>query len=79
MPVSRQCVSISISRSVWYGSRKERSPLNLALMKLIDTQFLEKPIYGSRQMTRHLRNRGYCVGRKRVRRLMAKVDLQAVY
>lgn len=48
-------------------------------MKLIDTQFMETPFYGSRQMARHLRKQGYCVGRKRVRRLMARMGLRAVY
>jgi putative transposase len=48
-------------------------------MKLIDRQFLETPWYGSRQMARHLRRQGYTVGRKRVRRLMAKMGLAAIY
>ena len=47
-------------------------------MKLIDAQFMETPFYGSRQMARHLRNQGYCVGRKRGRRLMARMGLRAV-
>src|SRR6185503_16328383 len=54
-------------------------PLNLALMRLIDRQFLETPWYGSRQMARHLRREGYSVGRKRVRRLMAKMGLEPIY
>ena len=40
---------------------------DLALMRLIDAQFLETPWYGSRQMSRHLRRDGHEVGRKRVR------------
>ena len=48
-------------------------------MRLIDAQFLGTPWYGSRQMARHLRRLGYCVGRKRVRRLMWLMGLQAIY
>ena len=48
-------------------------------MKLIDAQFLETPWYGSRQMARHLRRQGHVVGRKRIRRLMARMGLRAVY
>ena len=48
-------------------------------MRGIDAQFLETPWYGSRQMARHLRRHGHVVGRKRVRRLMAKLGLAAVY
>jgi len=47
--------------------------LNLTLMRLIDEQFMETPFYGARQMARHLRRCGHCVGRKRVRRLMARM------
>lgn len=79
LPVKRQCALIGISRSSWYGPASSETPLNLALMKLIDAQFMETPFYGSRQMARHLRNQGYCVSRKRVRRLMAKIGLRAVY
>jgi len=79
LPVSRQCVLVGISRSAWYSPAKGESALNLALMRLIDAQFLETPWYGSRQMTRHLRRQGHVVGRKRVRRLMAKMGLAAVY
>ena len=42
---------------------------------MIDRQFLETPWYGSRRMARHLWREGYTVGRKRVRRLMAKMGL----
>ena len=79
LPVGRQCSLVGISRSAWYGPRKGENPLNLTLMRLIDAQFLETPWYGSRQMARHLRRHGHAVGRKRVRRLMAKMGLAAVY
>ena len=74
LPVKRQCALIGISRSSWYGPASSESPLNLALMQLIDAQFMETPFYGSRQMARHLRNQGYCVSRKRVRRVPREND-----
>ena len=77
--IVRQCALVSVSRSSFYYEGKGESPLNLALMRLIDAQFLETPWYGSRQMARHLRRLGYCVGRKRVRRLMRLMGLQAIY
>ena len=75
LAVSRQCALVGISRSAFYTPGKGKSPLNLALMRLIDAQFLETPRYGSRQMARHLRRHAHVVGRKRVRRLMAKMGL----
>ena len=64
---------MSISRFGFYYQPVGETPLNLELMRLIDRQFLETPWYGSRQMARHLRREGYTAGRKRVRRLMAKI------
>ena len=62
LPVSRQCALVGISRSAFYAPAKGENLLNLALMRLIDAQFLETPWYGSRQMTRHLRRQGRVVG-----------------
>ena len=75
----RQCELVSISRSGFYYQPAGETPLNLELMRLIDRQFLETPWYGSRQMARYLRREGYAVGRKRVRRLMAKMGLEPIY
>ena len=77
--ISRQCELLGIVRSRYYYEAKGESLLNLNLMRLIDGQFLETPWYGSRQMARHLRRQGYCVSRKRVRRLMRKMGLVAIY
>ena len=48
-------------------------------MRSIDTQFLETPFYGSRQMQRWLRRQGDTVSRKRVRRLLRLLGLHAVF
>ena len=48
-------------------------------MRIIDEQFLLTPYYGSRQMKCHLRRQGYCVDRKRIRRLMRLMGLEAIY
>jgi hypothetical protein len=79
LSVVRQCELVSISRSGFYYQPTGETPLNLMLMRLIDEQFLETPWYGSRQMARHLRREGYAVGRKRVRRLMARMGLEPIY
>ena len=79
LSVVRQCELVSISRSGFYYRPAGETPLNLTLMRLTDEQFLETPWYGSRQMARHLRREGYRVGRKRVRRLMAKMGLEPIY
>jgi putative transposase len=48
-------------------------------MRLIDQQFTQTPFYGVRRMTAWLKQQGYPVNPKRVRRLMRKMGLVAVY
>jgi putative transposase len=79
LSVVRQCELVSISRSGFYHRPRGETQLNLELMRLIDARFLEAPWYGSRQMARHLQREGYTVGRKRIRRLMAKMGLAPIY
>ena len=51
----------------------------LAVMKAIDRVFTKYPFFGSRQIAAYLRREGTVVGRHRVRRLMAKMGLKAIY
>jgi putative transposase len=48
-------------------------------MELIDKQYTNTPFYGWPRMTIHLQRLGYPVNHKRVRRLMQKMGLQAIY
>ncbi len=79
LSIVRQCFLLSISRSSFYYEATGENLFNLLLMRLIDEQFLQTPYYGSRQMARHLRRCGFCVGRKRIRRLMRKMGLVPIY
>ncbi len=79
LSIVRQCALLSISRSHYYGPVRGESAENLGVMRVIDAQFLETPWYGSRQMARHLRRQGHDVNRKRIRRLMIRMGLVAVY
>ena len=57
LSIVQQCRLASISRSAFYHMPRGESGRNLALMGMIDRQFLETPFYGARQMTWHLRAR----------------------
>ncbi len=48
-------------------------------MRLLDEQYTATPFYGVRRMTAWLRSRGYAVNRKRVRRLLRTMGLEAIY
>ena len=79
LSVTRQCRLLGLSRSAFYYRARGETPLNLALLRLIDEQFMETPWYGRRQMTRHLRRQGHEVGDKRVRGLMRRMGLCPIY
>ena len=75
----RQCSLLGVSRSSLYYQPVPDSAEDLELMALMDRQYLKTPFYGSRKMTAWLRSQGYQVNRKRVRRLMRVMGLQAIY
>ena len=79
LSLTRQCRLVSIARSSFYYEGKDESLFNVQLLRRIDEQFLETPFYGSRQMTRWLRRQEIWVSRKRVRRLMRRLGLQAIF
>jgi putative transposase len=79
LSIMAQCRLVSISRSSFYYAPVPESPETLALMAMIDAAFLDCPWYGSRQMARHLQRLGHAVGRRRVRRLMARMGLAPIY
>lgn len=79
LPLSRQCELLEVSRSSAYYRPATAGSEELALMRLIDRQYLATPFYGSRRMTAELRAQGHAVNRKRVQRLMRLMGLEAIY
>jgi len=80
LSIRRQCELLGLSRSTYYYEPAEPDPEDLALMRLLDQQYLKTPFYGSRRMTVFLRiKEGYVINRKRVQRLMRQMGLQAIY
>lgn len=79
LSIGQQCALLKIPRSSFYYAPQGETDQNLALMRLIDVQFLETPFFGVRQMTWHLRNEGHAVNEKRIRRLMRLMGLMLIY
>jgi putative transposase len=81
--VRRQCDLLGLARSSFYYEPAGETPENLALMRLIDRRYTDYPFEGSRKLVawlnRELAGQGQAVNRKRVRRLMALMGLQAIY
>jgi len=76
LSISQQCRLLGISRSRYYYSAKGETTENLSYLRLIDEQYLKTPFFGSRQMTRWLRQQGHLINKKRVERLMRIMGLQ---
>ena len=78
LSVRRQCVLLSLTRSGVYRSKPVTGADDLAVMRRIDELHLELPFYGSRRMTFELNKKGRGVNRKRVRRLMRVMGIEAL-
>ena len=79
MSIVRQCKLLKLNRSGYYYHSATETDYNLLLMKIIDREYLKYPFFGSRQMRYHLAHIGYKASRHRVRRLMQKMGLVAIY
>ena len=79
LSVRRQCKLLSLTRSTLYYANQPENEENLVMMRLIDEQYTAMPYYGVRRMTASLRQSGYAVNPKRVRRLMRLMGLEAIY
>lgn len=76
---TQQCKLVRLSRSAFYCAPVGIDGDMLAMMKEIDRVFTKYPFFGSRRISACLRREGTVVGRHRVRRLMAKMGLEAIY
>ncbi len=79
LPVTQQCRILQLSRSTVYRPEPGPPDADLALMRRIDALHLEYPFLGSRQLRDCLRLEGHRIGRKRVRRLMRIMGIEAIY
>lgn len=79
LSVTQQCNLLDLSRSGVYYKPVPLSEKDMKLMRQIDEIHLMYPFYGSRKIRNELWLRGYDVGRDRVRRLMRRMGIEALY
>jgi putative transposase len=79
LSIVAQCQLLKVARSTLYYRPAEVSADDLAVMRRLDELYLAWPFYGSRRMVAVLRREGWEVNRKRVRRLMRVMGLEAIY
>jgi len=78
LSLRQQCRLLDLNRSSLYYTPVTVSQETLILMNLIDEEYTRHSFYGSRKLTVFLRENGYGVNRKRVRRLMEKMGIQGI-
>jgi putative transposase len=74
-----QCRLLKVARSTLYYRPAPVSADDLAVMRRMDELHLAWPFYGSRRMVAVLRRDGWSANRKRVKRLMRVMGLEAIY
>ncbi len=79
LPVVRQCQLLEVARSTAYAQPRPVSASDLALMRRIDELHLASPFAGARMLRDLLRREGHRIGRKRVRTVMARLGIEALY
>lgn len=79
LSIRKQCELLDMNRSNYYYQPREEKPENLHFMRLMDEFWLKHPTYGVLQMQDFLMSIGYLVNHKRVRRLLRKMGIMAIY
>ena len=79
LPVTRQAAVLNISRGSVYYLPRAVSAGDLAIMRRLDELHLEFPFAGSRMLRGLLTGEGIKVGRRRVRTLMKRMGIEALY
>ena len=77
--VVKQCELLQISRSGLYYEPVAESKENLAVMRVLDEQYLSTPFYGVERLLVLLTVMGYTINRKRLRRLMSVMGWRTLY
>ena len=77
--IRKQCNLLDVPRSNFYYEPIGESELNLKVMRLMDEEFLDHPTHGVLQMQDFLVALGFIMNIKRVRRILRKMGIMAIY
>lgn len=79
LPLKRRCALLSVARSSAYYKPVQESSEDETLMRAMDKIHLRLPYFGSRRIVDELAEEGHVVNRKRVKRLMRRMGIHALY
>ena len=79
LSIREQCGLLGLNRSTYYYEPAGISAETRILMNLLDKQYTATPFYGVLKMREYLKTQGYWIGKDRVRSLLRKMGLYAIY
>ena len=79
LSVSRQCALLGLPRSTLYYQPTAVQESTLRIMARIDALYMEDPCSGSRRMVGYLARDEIPISRDRVRNLMRRMGIRAIY
>jgi putative transposase len=77
--VRHQCTLLRVCRSGLYYTPSVETDESLDILRFLDAQYLKTPFYGERRLLSILRQEGYRINIKRLRRLMQVVRWRTLY
>ena len=77
--LTRQCELVGINKSTLYYERRPMNQEDIEWMNRIDKLFTQRPYYGARRIQKSLSTPQERVNIKRIRRLMRRMGLLAIY
>ena len=78
LSVRQQCAMLGVARSSVYRQPRPVNDNDLEAMERIDGLFTARPFFGARRIARTLSEEGFPIDRKRVRRLMRLMGVEAL-
>ena len=78
LSMRRQCAMLGVARSGVYRKPRPVNDNDLEAMRRIDALFTARPFFGARRIARTLSEEGFPIDRKRVRRLMRQMGIEAL-
>src|ERR1700738_106155 len=79
LSIRRQCALLQVPRSSLYYKPVEEKPENIKMMTLMDKHLLQHPTEGVKSLVNWLKDHGYPVGPKRIRRLFKLMGHHTIY
>jgi len=78
LSIRRQCAMLGLARSGVYRKPRLANDNDLEAMRRIDALYTERPFFGARRIAKTLTEEGFPIDRKRARRLMRRMGIEAL-